>query len=144
MPANPLATYRDNAILSASPAQLLTMFYDRLLLDLTFGREALLTDDSAEAMNRIAHAGEIIATLAGSLRTDVWDGADGLLSLYIYVATALVRANLTRNPGLLDECIALMQPLREAFQEASASLATRPSWQTTAEAGEESQVIAVA
>jgi flagellar protein FliS len=141
--ANPLNAYRDNAILSASPARLLTMLYDRLLLDLTYAKEALDASDVATAGYRLRHAGDIIGALAGSLKRDVWDGADGLFNLYMYVTSALIRASIYRDAELVEECIGLMEPLREAWHQAADSLSAAPAWETNTGA-ETAEVVAIA
>ena len=57
-----------------------------------------------------------------SLKTDAWDGADGLLGLYNYAFTALVNANIQRDPALTREAIELLEPLRQAWHEAAAAV----------------------
>lgn len=116
--------YRDNAILSASPSRLLTMLYDRLIVDLTCAKDALDAEQFDVADYRLSHAIEIISTLAGSLRLDIWDGAEGLLGLYIYVSNALIHVRVNRDVQLVIEAIALMEPLREAWHQAAESLAS--------------------
>ena len=41
--------------------------------------------------------------------------AADLADLYAYVTLRLTHANLRNDPQALDECLALMQPLREAW-----------------------------
>ena len=48
-------------------------------------------------------------------------GADGLLGLYNYAFTALVNANIQRDPALTREAIELLEPLRQAWHEAAAA-----------------------
>lgn len=136
-------TYRDNAILSASPSRLLTMLYDRLLLDLNRAKDALDADDRAVADYRLSHAVEIISALAGSLRLDVWDGAEGLLGLYIYISNALIHTRVTRDVTLVVEAIALLEPLREAWHAAADSLVSTPSWEPDT-SSEHAAVVAIA
>ncbi len=57
-----------------------------------------------------------------SLKTDSWDGADGLIGLYNYAFTALVNANIQRDPALTREAIELLEPLRQAWHEAAAAV----------------------
>jgi flagellar protein FliS len=125
-----LEKYQDNAVLSASPSRLLTMLYDRLLVDLHAAERALLEQDHAAANYRIRHAGDIVAALASSLRRDLWDGADGLFALYMYVTNALIRASINRDAKLIAECTNLMEPLRQAWHQAADSLAATPAWET--------------
>ncbi|GAA2747414.1 hypothetical protein GCM10009868_36810 [Terrabacter aerolatus] len=117
--------YARDAILSASPARLLTMLYDRLLLDLRRGEAAQEAADWQQANAQLLHAQEIIAELSATLRPDLWDGADGLLSLYEYVRMALVAANVHRDVARTREAITLLTPLQEAWHEA-ASLQDAP------------------
>ena len=116
------AEYARNAVLSASPARLLTMLYDRLLLDLSRAEAAQLQADWAVASENLIHAQAIITELLGTLKTDVWDGAENLQAIYTYSLSTLVSANVGRNPKLTRECIDLLEPLRLAWHEAAAEL----------------------
>ncbi|WP_350348562.1 flagellar export chaperone FliS [Agromyces sp. G08B096] len=113
------AEYRRTAILSASPSRLLTMLYDRLLLDLHRAEAAQLAGDWPEAGGQLTHAQDIVIELQRSLDVDLWDGASRLMAIYDYVFQALVRANIGRDVELTRECIARLEPLRRAWHEAA-------------------------
>jgi flagellar protein FliS len=113
------------AILSASPARLLTMLYDRLLVDLGRAEAAQLNGQWPVASENLLHAQAIIAELTSSLNVDAWDGGQGLRALYAYVSTALVNANVNRDVERTRESIALLEPLRQAWHEAAASQPAR-------------------
>lgn len=112
--------YLEDSVLSAPPARLLTMLYDRLLLDLGRAETAQQGANWPVASENLLHAQAIIAELISSLKTDSWDGADGLIGLYNYAFTALVNANIQRDPALTREAIELLEPLRQAWHEAAA------------------------
>ncbi len=76
-PAQKRAQLNREAILSASPARLLTMLYDRLLLDLNRAEAAQQSGDWAVASENLVHAQDIIAELVSSLNMEIWDGAQG-------------------------------------------------------------------
>jgi flagellar protein FliS len=114
--------YLADSILSAPPARLLTMLYDRLLLDLGRAQTAQEAANWSVASENLIHAQAIITELSSSLKTDTWDGADGLLGLYNYASTALVNANIQRDPALTREAIDLLEPLRLAWHEAAATV----------------------
>ncbi|KAD3456110.1 flagellar export chaperone FliS [Arthrobacter yangruifuii] len=116
------AEYARNAVLSASPARLLTMLYDRLLLDLVRAEEAQQNANWPVASENLIHAQAIITELLGTLKTDVWDGAENLQAIYTYSLSALVNANVGRNAKLTRECIDLLEPLRLAWHEAAAQI----------------------
>lgn len=118
--AKALNAYQRDAILSAPPARLLTMLYDRLLLDLARAETAQTSEDWLTASENLLHAQDIIAELSGSLRPELWDGADQLLGIYNHVGSTLVQANIARDNLLIQECIALLEPLRLAWHEAAA------------------------
>jgi flagellar protein FliS len=114
--------YGNDAILSASPVRLLTMLYDRLLLDLERAAGAHGTQDWNTFSANLLHAQAIVAELRSSLKVELWDGGDGLLALYNYCATELVLANVRRDEAKVRENIELLEPLRQAWHEAAGQL----------------------
>lgn len=123
-PALKRAQLNREAILSASPARLLTMLYDRLLVDLNRAESAQLTGDFAVASENLVHAQAIIAELASSLNADVWSGAKELQGIYTFVTQLLIDANIKRNPDLTRQAIVLMEPLRQTWHDAAAAPTT--------------------
>ncbi|MFK4731508.1 flagellar export chaperone FliS [Agromyces mediolanus] len=121
-----LNDYQRTAILSASPAQLLTMLYDRLLLDLDRAEQAQLAEQWAEASAQLLHAQDIVSELQRTLDVRVWDGASRLMAIYDYVYQSLVRANISRDVTLTRECQARLEPLRQAWHEAAAMPVAAP------------------
>ena len=114
--------YNRDVILTASPARLLTMLYDRLLLDLGRAEAAQLASNWAVSTENLLHAQDIVAELSSSLDVDAWDGADGLLAVYNYVSNALISANVDRDVERTRESVALLEPLRTAWHEAAMQL----------------------
>jgi flagellar protein FliS len=117
-----LSQLNRDAILSAPPARLLTMLYDRLILDLTRAEQAQTTSDWETARVNLLHAQDIVRELAGSLKMGTWDGAEQLQSIYTYVLTALMNANMHRDVEPTRECIELLRPIGEAWHAAADSL----------------------
>lgn len=118
------ALYNRDSVLSASPARILTMLYDRLLLDLQRAETAQRAADWHAATPHLLHAQDIVTELMSSLRPELWDGGPGLLALYGYVTEALIGANLRRDIGRTRECIRLLEPLRDAWHQAAAQVAS--------------------
>jgi flagellar secretion chaperone FliS len=115
--------YNRDAILSATPARLLTMLYDRLLLDLSRAERAQQSENWAVASENLIHAQAIVAELSSSLKLDAWDGARGLFEVYTFVSTALVEANIRRDVERTRSCITLLEPLRDAWHQAAGEVA---------------------
>jgi len=118
--------YNRDAVLQATPVRLLTMLYDRLMLDLGRAEAAQLAANWPVATENLLHAQAIVSELASSLNVDVWDGGEGLLALYNYATNALVAANIHRDVERTRESIALLEPLRQSWHEAAQSLPAAP------------------
>jgi flagellar protein FliS len=111
--------YLADSVNTASPGKLLVMLYDRLVIDLVQGEEALRTGDREQAGEKITHAQEIILELRTTLDLDAWAGAPGLANLYGFLLTELIGANVGRNADRVAACRALIEPLRDAWREAA-------------------------
>jgi flagellar secretion chaperone FliS len=111
--------YLRDSINTASPAKLLIMLYDRLIVDLAQGEEALRAGERERANERLTHAQDIVLELRTSLDVEAWSGAPGLASLYGFLLTELIGANIGRDADRVAACRALVQPLRDAWQEAA-------------------------
>lgn len=119
--------YLEDSVLSAPPARLLTMLYDRLLLDLGRAETAQKDGNWAVAGTNLTHAQEIITELSTSLDVKAWDGADNLLGIYNYVSSALTTSHISRDPAVTREAIDLLEPLRQGWHDAAASLTASPA-----------------
>lgn len=114
--------YLRDQVLNATPARLLTMLYDRLVLDMKRAESAQVAGDWTAASEQLIHAQAIITELASSLKRDIWDGAEGLFAVYTYVSNALMNANINRDVKLTRESIERIEPLRQTWHEAAASI----------------------
>ena len=124
---SPLNRYLQDSVSTASPGKLLVMLYDRLIMDLHQGEEALRTGDRELANDKLNHAQEIILELRTTLDVDAWAGAPGLANLYGFLLTELIGANISRDAGRVASCRALLEPLRDAWREAAALAAANPA-----------------
>jgi len=111
--------YVTDAVATVGPARLLTMLYDRLLLDVDRAAEALAAGDRAAGASQLQHAQDIVAELMSSLDERVWDGGAQLMEIYRYLFTALVDAAVRADPERVTECRAVIEPLRDAWHEAA-------------------------
>ena len=120
----------ETGVASASAHQLVQMLFDGLLEAIVRARGALRQGQIDAKCRAIGRAVRIVdeglkASLdlrgGGSLATDLDD-------LYAYVTLRLTQANLRNDEGALDECLALTQPLREAW----ASIAPRATTASSA------------
>ncbi len=104
---DPRAAYMDASVATASPARLLVMLYERLVLDVRKALAAQQQADHAEAHTQLLHA------------QDAWEGGPGLASIYDFLHLQLVRANINRDTGATEGCLKLVEDLCATWREAA-------------------------
>jgi flagellar protein FliS len=117
-------TYRANAVLTASPGQLVLMMYDGALRAMALAREAFSRPPAdlrrLEAINQqLVKAQQIIAQLDGALNLEVGDGqfAREMRRLYDYYNRRLLEANLRKKVEPVIEVERLLTEIRNAWAE---------------------------
>jgi flagellar secretion chaperone FliS len=121
-PASVRARYLSDRVATASPQQLLVMLYDRLALDLERAEDALVAGDRQTTHNELMHAQEILLELRASLDVDAWEGGPRLAALYAWLLGELIQANLKGDVRRVRDSRKIVEPLRDAWREAAASL----------------------
>jgi flagellar protein FliS len=120
--------FLDDTVATASPAKLLTMLYDRLVLDLDRAEQAQRAADRQAAHTNLVHAQAILSELHSTLDVDAWEGGPALADLYGFLLTQLVKANVSGDAELTARCRGLLEPLRDAWHEAAlAAVAAGPA-----------------
>jgi flagellar secretion chaperone FliS len=121
---NPRDTYLAATVSTASPAQLLVMLCERLVLDLQRASAALRNGEPSQAHEPLLHAQDIVLELNSSLKADTWEGGPALASLYDYLHGELVKANVAKDLRVTDFCLGIASTLRDTWREAAGSLMT--------------------
>lgn len=115
--------YLNSSVTTASPARLLVMLCDRLVLDVQRAAEAQAAGDHGTAHHNLIHAQDIVAELTNSLRVDAWEGAASLQALYHHLHAQLVKANVDRDQVTTQHCLNLVTELRDTWREAAQAAA---------------------
>lgn len=116
-------TYRANAILTASPGQLVLMLYDGALQAMALAQQAFAQPASDPRRLETIHqqlqkAQRILAELQGGLNFETGgDFARTMHRLYDYHLQRLYEANLRKQAEPLVEVEELVRGLREAWAE---------------------------
>jgi flagellar secretion chaperone FliS len=114
----PLA-YRSNAVLTASPEQLVVMLYDGAI---RFLRQAdALLDEGAfvQAVERIGRAQAIVDELLCTLNMEAGELSERRESIYVFCAGHLRDARLRKDPARVRQVARLLGELRDAWAEIS-------------------------
>ena len=115
--------YLADAVATAGPAKLLTMLYDRMLLDLDRAEARFRAGDRVGGTSQLVHAQEIVAELMANLDVDAWDGAERLLSVYTYLLSELIGAGTSGDADRVAACRGVVAPLAQTWREAAAVVA---------------------
>ena len=121
------ARYLGDSVATSSPQQVLVMLYDRLALDLERAQKAAAAGEREAASEQLQHAQSIVLELLSSLQVDAWEGGPRLASLYNWLIGELVQANVKLDTNRISACRQVVEPLRDAWRQAAASLAVVPS-----------------
>ena len=125
-------TYRANAVLTASPGQLVLMLYDGALKSLALAQAAFAQPEETprriEAINQhLLKAQAIIAELQSGLNLrEGGEFAQTMNRLYDYHNRRLFNANLRKEVGPVIEVERLLREIREAWAEMRCKHAGNP------------------
>jgi flagellar protein FliS len=121
------ASYRESAILTAPPEQLVIMLYDGCHRFLLQAISAMREENVAEAGERLGRAIAIIDELQCTLDLTVGDVAQRLAGIYVFSRRHLAEGLCERDPEKLAQVDRLLGQLRGAWAQAAASLAPVPA-----------------
>jgi flagellar protein FliS len=112
--ASPQA-YRDAAVLTASPIQLVVMLYDGVARFLRQAEVAMAEDNVGHANDRMQRAEAIIDELLATLNLDTGEIAERLQAIYVFCKRCLIEGRLQRDPAKVGHVVALLADLRVAW-----------------------------
>ena len=123
MPANPynkyIKQYQTNNITTATPEKLMILLFDGAIQFLMKAKTAIAENNYKERSANIDGARKIIRELMRTI--DLENGNDvskQLFKLYNRMAMNLIKANVQRNSGKIDEVIEDLSNIRWGFQKA--------------------------
>lgn len=114
---NPYQQYRQSQILTTPPEELVIMLYDGAIRFIRKAKNAIEQKDIEQVHNNLVRAEEIISELMSNLDMRI-EVSSNLYSLYDYIYNRLTEANLQKDPAILDEVLALIQDLRDTWDQA--------------------------
>jgi flagellar protein FliS len=109
------SVYRDQAVLTATPEQLVVMLYDGANRFLTQSAIAMRDGRVGLAGEKLRRAEAIIDELLATLDMTVGDIAQRLQALYLFFKEHLMGARLNQDASKIDEVARLMRELRSAW-----------------------------
>jgi flagellar protein FliS len=116
------ASYRESAILTAPPEQLVIMLYDGCHRFLLQAIAAVREARHAEAGERLGRATAIIDELQCTLNPEAGEIADRLGGIYVFCRRHLAEGLSERDPEKLVQVDGLLRELREAWATIAAAV----------------------
>jgi flagellar secretion chaperone FliS len=107
--------YRESAVLTATPEQLVVMLYDGANRFLTQSAVAMRESRPAIAGEKLRRAEAIIDELLATLDMSVGEIATQLQALYLFFKEHLTAARLEQSAPKVEEVARLMRELRTAW-----------------------------
>ena len=106
----------ETGVSGASPHRLVALLFDAYVDSVAQAKGALKSQQVELKCRAIGRAARIVDEgLKASLDLNSGPLAADLAALYAYITSRLTQANLRNDAAALDECLALMQPVREAW-----------------------------
>ncbi len=119
--------YQAVKVKTASPGEVLVMLYDGTIRFLGEARDAMKAGERARAGERIDRAFAILSELLSTLRPEVApELCEQLSGVYRFCMDQLTQANMGQDPKLLDDCIRVLEPIRDGYREAVTQAGTQP------------------
>jgi flagellar protein FliS len=112
--------YRQSAIMTATPGQLVVMLYDGAQRFLHQAAAATADRNVELAHNKLRRAEDIIAHLLDTLDMEQGDIAQRLQAIYMFCQRYLNEARVERDPTKIERVAELLGTLRGAWAEIAA------------------------
>lgn len=115
--ANPYQTYQKQAVTTSKPEDLTLMLYQGMVKFIRMSKIALQNKQLEECHTYNLRAQDILSELMVTLKME-YPVSASLQSMYDYMKSRLIEANLKKDPAILDEVEGYAVELTETWQEA--------------------------
>jgi flagellar protein FliS len=111
------SAYKRVDVETASQGKLIVMLYNGAIQRAEEARRQIERGRVDSVHNNLVRAQEIVAELRSALNMSAGEVAQSLDKSYEYFQHLLIKANLRKDIGPIQECVKLMSELRDAWQE---------------------------
>lgn len=115
--SNVYETYRQNAILTATPEELTLMLYNGLIKFIMIAQKAIEEKDVQKAHDSIIRAQDILNEFKATLDMR-YEISHNLNLLYDYFLDRLIEANIRKDISILEEVLRFVRELRDTWAQA--------------------------
>jgi flagellar protein FliS len=130
-PSRGAASYRQIAVQSRTPLELVVMLYDGALRFVAHARDAMARNDVAARQQGVSRALAIVSELQSTLDMQGGGAIAGELDrLYAYVTERLTAASITQDVAPLDDASRVLSTLRDGWVAISTGPSDAPNLAT--------------
>ena len=116
MVKNPYEQYKNNAIATATPAELTLMLYEGAIKFGNLAIKAIEDKDIEKAYKNIVKVQNIIAEFRNTLDFK-YPVAQDFDRVYEYLERRLVEANMTKDKEIMEEVVTHIRSMRDTWKE---------------------------
>lgn len=110
--------YQRNKYDTASPHKLILMLYEGMIRFSLQAKKGMENGEIVQTNQYLQKSQDIIYELIACLNhKDGGEIAVNLNSLYLYTIELLVKANVSKDPALIDEAVAIIADLKSAWEQ---------------------------
>ncbi|MCM1244671.1 MAG: flagellar export chaperone FliS [Roseburia sp.] len=116
MDSNAINAYQQNAIMTASPAELTLMLYEGAIKFCNIGIMAIENKEIEKANTNLKKAQNIISELRASLdrKYPVWEDFE---RVYEYIYRRLVEGNMKKDTEIVEDALKYIREMRDTWKE---------------------------
>lgn len=111
-----LNQYKQNSVLTATPEELTLMLYEGAIKFMNIAKYSIENKDTGKAHTSLIRAQDIIMELNYSLDMN-YDISHELRSLYEFVLSKLIDANIKKDATAVDEAIYVVNEMKDTWKE---------------------------
>lgn len=115
--SNAYQQYQNNMVNTASPQELTMMLYNGLVKFLNLAKQGIEEASIEKASNNIARSQDIIVEFMSTLDMS-YEVSKGLMSLYDYMYSRLIDANIKKDKAVVEEILVFAEQLRDTWAQA--------------------------
>lgn len=115
--ASRFSAYTKVDIETASQGKLIVMLFDGAIKRANEAKRQMESGSITGVHNNLIRAQDILAELRGALNMKAGQIATDLDRLYEYFQHLLITANVRKSAAPIEECVAMMSDIRDAWQE---------------------------
>lgn len=116
MSVNAATVYKDNKVLTASPAELTLLLYEGAIKFCNIAIMALEKEDLEKAHNNIIKAQKIIMELRATLDFR-YPPAQLFEMIYDYIYRRLIEGNIKKDKAIIEEALEFIREMRDIWKE---------------------------